>query len=664
MATSDYGQSSITSLKGADRVRKRPGVIFGSADINGTIHSVFEIISNSVDEGKEGYGNVINIAVRNDNSIVIEDFGRGMPLDWNPGEERYNWELIFCELYAGGKYGEDEGGNYNESIGLNGLGACATQYASEYMKVTAYRQGIEYFIEFKKGQVVTGELVKKPSNSDRTGTIIEFKPDLEVFDDINIPMEILVDMLRRQAMLTSKIKFNLKYKDHNVIPFFYPNGTSEFIDELVGRDKITREVIVGNVDRRGNDGAGKQDYNVNIDIALTFSRHHQLVELYHNSSPLDNDSKIGIHVKSIRSALVKVFTDLFKDNKEYKNIGKLKHTDIEDILVCIVSTKSLGSLTQYENQTKKAVTNKFIGEALQSYIYDFVMEWSVINETECERLLKEISINKKAREGAEAAKSKALKTLSSSIDNNTKRPKKFVDCDCKDIEQREIYIVEGDSALGACKLARDGYFQGIMPVRGKIRNCIKSGMVDIFKSDPIMDLIKVLGCGIETNDKNFKDAVNFDLKKLRWGKVIICTDADIDGMQIRTLILTMFYRLMPQVLEAGLVYIAETPLFEIEYKKQTYFAFDENEKISILEKLGNPTSGVKLQRSKGLGENEPEMMNLTTMNPATRRLIQVKYDRNDNTMNFIFNALLGDDIENRKILISDFAAEVDAYGLD
>lgn len=659
MATSDYGQSSISSLKGADRVRKRPGVIFGSADINGAIHAVFEIISNSVDEAKEGHGNVIKISFRKDGSVRVEDFGRGIPLDWNPNEERYNWELVFCELYAGGKYGEEEGGSYGDSLGLNGLGACATQYASEYMNVTAYRDGLEYNIRFEKGNPVT-ELTKTPTSRTQSGTIIDFKLDLEVFDEIQAPIEVLVDMLRRQAMLTAGLKFELSYEGHDDIVFHYPDGTSEFIKEVIGKDKLTKDIIVGNSNRVGRDDEKKPEYNVNMNIAMTFSRHHQFTELYHNSSPLENG---GVHLKALKDGMVKAFTQLIKDDKEHKNVGKITYTDIEDILVCIINTSCLGSLVQYENQTKKAVSNKFIQVALRDYIIDFINEWSVLNETECAKVIKEIALNKKARESAEAVKSSALKKLTGNMDNNTKRPKKFVDCDSKITEEREIFIVEGDSALGSCVTARDSYFQALMPLRGKIRNCIKSSIIDIMKSEPIMDLIQVLGCGIETTDKNLKGVLKFDMEKLRWGKIIICTDADIDGMQIRTLVLTMFYTLMPQVLESGRVYIAETPLFEITYKGKTYFAYSEEEKIKILNELGNPTTGISLQRSKGLGENEPEMMSLTTMAPATRRLVQVKYDKNAAKSHFMFNALLGDDIENRRVLITEFAAENDVYNI-
>ena len=656
MATSDYGQSSISSLKGADRVRKRPGVIFGSANIDGAIHAVFEIVSNSVDEAKEGYGDVINIDIREDGAVRVEDFGRGIPLDWNPKEERFNWELVFCELYAGGKYDESEGGNYGDAIGLNGLGACATQCASEYMNVTVYKDGTKYEIQFKEGNPVT-ELIKSKTDRNYNGSIIEFKLDLNVFDEIKVPIETMIDMLRRQAMLNAGLKFNLNYAGHGEITFNYPEGTSEFIKEIVGKDKLTKEIITGNNSRVGRDDEKKPEYTVNMDVAMSFSRHHQLIELYHNSSPLENG---GMHLKALKEGLVKAFNDLIKNNKEHKNIGKITYQDIEDILVCIISTKSLGSLVQYENQTKKAVNNKFIYVALKDYLYDFIMQWSVLNETECFKVIKEIGINKNARESAEAIKSKAIKKLTSNIDNNTKRPNKFVDCDSKNVEEKELFIVEGDSALGSCVLARNADFQALMPLRGKIRNCLKSSLLEIMKSDPIMDLITVLGCGIDTSDKNFKGVIKFDLSKLRWGKIIICTDADIDGMQIRTLVLTMFYRLMPEVLKAGKVYIAETPLYEITYRGNTYFAYNEDEKTKIFEELGNPKTGITIQRSKGLGENEPEMMSLTTMAPDTRRLVQVKYEECERN-HFMFNALLGDDLENRRALITEYAATVDAY---
>lgn len=655
MGTKEYGQESIRSLKGADRVRLRPGVIFGSNTLDGATHSVFEIISNSVDEAKDGHGNIIDITYKKDGEITVADNGRGIPLDWNDSEQRFNWELIFCELYAGGKYDEE---SYGDSLGLNGLGACATQYASEFMDVEVYRDNTKYNIKFKKGEPVT-KLEKVEDNTGRTGSIIKFKPDLEVFDEVVISVDTLIDILRRQAMLHTNVVFNLNYEGRKKITFKYPNGISEFLEGLVGEDKLTGDILRGQATMRGKDKDNQPEYDVKMDVAMTFSRDHDLLEIYHNSSNLEYG---GVHAKAIRKGLVDAFTVALKESGMLKGNQRAQYRDIEDILVCIVSTGCLGSITSYENQTKKAVNNKFIEKALAEFIGDFITKWTFTDEEEAEKILKQIDINRKTRENSEAVRKKVFRKLTGNVDKLSERPKKFVDCDSKVIEDRELYIVEGDSALGSTKLARNSDFQAIMPVRGKIKNCLKASTLDVLKSEPISDLIKVLGCGVETRDRNIKDVAGFDRKKLRWGKIIICTDADIDGMQIRCLIITMIYKLLPTLLEEGLVYIAETPLYELEYKKKITFAYTEEEKDDYIKELGG-VSGVKISRSKGLGENQPEMMSESTMHPDTRRLIQVKYDKKDKNLVFVMNALLGDDIENRRILISEYASELDEYDI-
>ncbi len=637
-----YDNSSISALKGEDRVRKRPAVIFGSDGLEGCQHSFFEILSNSIDEAREGFGNVIKVVRHRDHSITIEDFGRGIPLEYNRREKRFNWELVYCELYAGGKYNTVEAENYEYSLGLNGLGSCATQYSSEWFNVTVYRDGKEFSLKFTKG-VNRGGLKRKDYNGKRTGTVQTWRPDLEVFTDIAIPQAYFLDTLKKQAVVNAGVTFEFsdEQDDSNHV-FYYEHGLRDYIDEL-NDGKAISEVIRYQDSGKGRDRADKPEYKVKAEVIFSFNNDVNIIEYYHNSSYLEHG---GAPDKAVKSAFVSEIDSFIKKLGKYqKNEKKISFNDIEDSLVLIVN--SFSTLTSYENQTKKAINNKFIQEFLTQFIKHELEVYFIENKAAAEKIVDQILVNKRSRENAEKTRLSIKKKLSQKVDV-TNRVKKFVDCRSKQVENREIYIVEGDSALGACKLARDAEFQALMPVRGKILNCLKSDYQKIFKNDIIMDLIKVLGCGVEIKSKHAKDMSTFDLDALNWDKVIICTDADVDGFQIRTLILTMIYVLMPTLIEAGKVYIAESPLYEVTTKDETYFAYNEREKADILQKIGE--AKYKIQRSKGLGENEPEMMWETTMCPTSRRLIAVQPDDVAKTKQ-MFDVLLGDDLDGRKLFI-------------
>ena len=651
--TEQYGNDSISQLKGADRVRKRPGVIFGSDGLDGCEHAVFEILSNAIDEAREGHGDLITLTYFEDRSIEVEDFGRGCPLDWNPAEKRYNWELVFCELYAGGKYKNDGGGDYEYSLGLNGLGSCATQYASEYMDVTVWRDGSKYSLHFKKGKV-TGkkgqELKVEPADRKKTGTTIRWKPDLEVFTDIDIPVEYFEDVLHRQAVVNAGVTFRLRLQKGSKFEtrdFRYSDGIMDYVKELAGEPTLTAPSFIS-TERKGRDREDKPEYKVKISAAFCFSNRTTALEYYHNSSWLENG---GAPDRAVKSAFLSAIDGYIKQIGKYqKNESSIKFQDIQDCLVLV--TNCFSTQTSYENQTKKAINNRFIQTAMTEFFKSQLEVYFIENKPEADRIAEQVLINKRSRETAERARQGMKKKLSGSIDI-ANRVQKFVDCRSRDPEQREIYIVEGDSALGACKLSRDAEFQGIMPVRGKILNCLKADYVRIFKSDVITDLMKVLGCGVEVRDKHTKDLSSFDLNNLRWNKVIICTDADVDGFQIRTLILTMLYRLVPTLIREGYVYIAESPLYEIESKGKTYFAYSDREKAEIIESLNGAKASIN--RSKGLGENDPDMMWMTTMNPETRRLIKV-VPEDAERMAEVFDLLLGDNLEGRKNHIAEFGA--------
>ena len=650
-SSTQYGNDSISQLKGADRVRKRPGVIFGSDGLDGCEHAVFEILSNSIDEAREGHGDLITLTYYEDRSIEVEDFGRGCPVDWNASEKRYNWELVFCELYAGGKYQNSSGGDYEYSLGLNGLGSCATQYASEYMDVTVRRDGNKYQLHFKKGKVCGKkghELIVEPTDRKKTGTTIRWKPDLDVFTDINIPDEYFDDVLHRQAVVNAGVTFRLRLEKNGKFEtrdYCYENGIIDYVRELAGTKPITEPEFI-TAERKGRDREDKPEYKVKLFAAFCFSKDASVLEYYHNSSWLENG---GAPDKAARSAFVSAIDAYIKKIGKYqKNESPVKFQDIQDCLVLV--TNCFSTQTSYENQTKKAINNRFIQQAMTEFFKTNLEIYFIENKPEADRIAEQVLINKRSRETAERARQGMKKKLSGSIDI-ANRVQKFVDCRSRDVERREIYIVEGDSALGACKLSRDAEFQGIMPVRGKILNCLKADYVRIFKSDVITDLIKVLGCGVEVKDKHTKELSSFDIGNLRWNKVIICTDADVDGFQIRTLILTMLYRLVPTLIQEGYVYIAESPLYEIESKGKTYFAYSDREKAEIIESLKGAKASIN--RSKGLGENDPDMMWMTTMNPETRRLIKVMPE-DAQLMAQSFELLLGDNLEGRKNHIAQF----------
>ena len=643
----EYGNESIKSLKGADRVRKRPAVIFGSDGLEGCEHSVFEIMSNSIDEAREGYGNKICITRFLDGSIEVQDFGRGIPVDYNKNEEKYNWELLFCEMYAGGKY-DNGGDNYEFSLGLNGLGLCATQYASEYMDAEIHTDGYKYTLHFEKGENIGGLKKEKYEKKD-TGTRIKWKPDLEVFTDINIPIEYFKDTIKRQAIVNDGVKFILKDQTtaskFEKFEFCYNDGIMDYVKELAGDNAFTTPQY-WECERKGKDREDLPEYKLKIKAAICFSLKTQLKEYFHNSSFLEHG---GAPEKAFRSAFVNQINAYLKSNNKYaKNDGQINIQDVEDCIIFVVS--SFSTQTSYENQTKKAITNKFIQEAMTDFFRKQLEVYFIENKMDADKIANQVLINMRARVKAENTR-KTLKTSLQSKMDMTNRIQKFVDCRSKDVNEREVFIVEGDSALGACKQARDASFQAIMPVRGKILNCLKSDYDKIFKSEIITDLIKVLGCGVEVKSKAAKDLSLFVMDNLRWSKILICTDADVDGFHIRTLILTMIYRLMPKIIEAGKVYIAESPLYEVTCKDQTYFAYNEKEMDEIKAEIGDQKYTV--QRSKGLGENEAEMMALTTMNPKTRRLIKVTPDDAQKTSE-MFDLLLGDNLDGRKEYISDY----------
>ncbi len=648
----EYGSQSISMLKGADRVRKRPAVIFGSDGLEGCEHSFFEILSNSIDEFREGYGKVINVTVDADHVMTVEDFGRGVPLDWNEKEQRYNWELVYCELYAGGKYDNDNGGAYEYSLGLNGLGACATQYASEFMEVTSYQRGTKYSIRFEKGEPV-GTLEKEPCPKSKTGTVVRWKSDSDVFTDTNISLDFFTRTLRKQSVVNAGLTLHLNWQSpegpFETQSFYYEHGIVDYMAELVGDTGMT-PIQEYSCERVGRDRPDKPDYKLKIDFAFCFSNEVNLLEYYHNSSFLEYG---GCPDKATKAAFVYAIDKYCSEKNKYtKNESKVTFDDVRNSLALIVN--SVSTQTSYENQTKKAINNAFITKAMTEFFKQSLDAYFAENPAYADQVCQQVLVNKRSRESADQMRIHMKKKLNQPVDNIANTVEKFVNCRSKDPQLCELYIVEGDSALTSCKLAREAEFQAIIPVRGKTLNCLKASMEKVMKNDIIMDLIKVIGCGMEIKSQRGKNLSTFDLSSLRWSKIIICTDADVDGYQIRTLILTLFHSLLPTLIREGRVYIAETPLYEINCKDETYFAYDEAEKQSILEQLDGQK--YTIQRSKGLGENNPDMMSRTTMHPATRRLIRIMPEDEQKTYE-MFDVLLGNNLSGRKELIAEYGAK-------
>ncbi|NMB03214.1 MAG: DNA topoisomerase [Tissierellia bacterium] len=636
-----YNNESIKSLKGPDRVRKRPGVIFGSDGIEGCKHSVFEILSNSIDEAREGHGKTITVILHPDDSITVEDEGRGIPVGYNRKEKRYNWELIFTELYAGGKYNTNEGVNYQYSLGLNGLGLCATQYSSEYMDVEIHHGGEGYQLHFEKGHNVGG-LKKKKGTFKTTGTKITWRPDLDVFTEIHMEDEFFETMLKEQAVVNQGVKFRfVNERSGETKQFFYQYGIRDYIDELALGKNLT-DVFEIKAEGKGRDRKDMPQYRVKFDLVFALNNEVNELKYFHNSSALVHGGSPDLAVKT--AFMYEIDKFLKQHNKYKKDEGMINFVDIQDSLLLILN--SFSTVTSYENQTKKSITNNFIREFLTDSIREHLEVIFTENPTIMHKILDQVLVNKRSREKADATRTAMKRKLSQRFDV-TNKVANFIDCRSKDPSKRELFIVEGQSALGAVMQARDANFQALFPIRGKILNTLKSDVTRIVKNEIIMDLMKVLGCGVSLKGKA-QSMSSFDIDNLRFDKIIIATDADVDGFQIRTLVLTMFYTIAPELLREGKVYIVESPLYEIVTKERSLFAFNDTEKNQILKDLGDQKSIV--HRSKGLGENEPQMMALTTMNPDTRKLIKVQFEDTELTR-YTFDALLGDNIVERKKII-------------
>ena len=630
-----YDDSSIGTLDGAERVRERVGIMLGSNDIRGAFHTVCEIVGNAVDEAQINKDMTIRVTYHKDDSITVEDGGRGVPMDWNAAKERYNWDLVYNELYAGGKY---NGESYTYSVGLNGVGAAATQYTSEFCEVTSYRDGKKFYKDFKKGVPTDTPLKIEDCPNHPTGTIVHWKPDTDCFLDTKFPKKMFTRYCSDQANLVG-VHF-VFIDEHDDTQIDYPGeGLEGIMSEIATNDideKYTKFVEWKGTVKTPKDPNAPVSAKCEILFAFTTSEHLNQSRFFHNTGEMHE----GMHFKAYSAALADVFKSIAS-----KQGLKLQPYDYEPYCLAVISSYS--TITDFANQTKTGVSNKFIYDLVYNNIKQIIAECEARKDSAYVKLITRIIARAEQRKQLEEYSKTLREVKKVSTGSAKKLPEKLADCRSRDINKNELYIVEGDSAMGACKLSRDAEFQAIMPIRGKILNCQKASLDKIAASACIQDLISAIGCGIDVPDIQAGKKVGslFNINKLRYGKIIFCTDADVDGYQIRVLLFVLFYTLMPELIRRGKVYIAETPLFEIVTNKGVLFAYDWEERDRLLAACKEKGLGVqRINRSKGLGENDPQMMHKSTMAPATRRLVSLQTDISSDAVRVAVDVLFGKDI--------------------
>jgi DNA gyrase subunit B len=640
----EYNEDSMQSLGILGGVRAKPA----SIGLESHNHTFLEILGNSIDERRAGYGDKIYVFKNDDGSVTVRDFGRGVPMGKNKGGE-YSYRKVFDELWAGGKYknNEDGGGDYEYSLGTNGVGATGTNYTSDFFWVTSYRDdGKKYSIEYEKGiENPSGLLIEKYDQENYVGTEITWRPSAEVFrGKSEIDDDFIVTTLKDQSIVNGGLKFIFNNKGEET-EYYYENGVVDFIKSLSTDEHMLNSVTSFSTEQKGKDNESDKDYKIKADIFFSFDREVSYKRFYHNSSWLENG---GTPDDFVKNSFTFVIDKALKENNLYtKNEKKVTFEDISDSLIVVTSTYSTISL--FTDQTKKKIGSDFMKQFITKWLREKLEIYLIENPVEAKLILAQMLVNKRSREKAEDTRLNVKKKLSGTVNNLTNRVDGFVNCKSKDNTKTELYLVEGKSALGSTQQGRDEQIQAIYALRGKILNCLKADYDKIFKNEIIVDIIKLIGCGIEVKSKHSKDLNTFDIKNIKWSKIIITTDADVDGFHIRTLILTLIYRLMPSLIEQGYVFIGESPLYEIEQNDVSVFAYSNKEKDEIVAKMkGNFT----IQRSKGLGENTPEMMWETTMNPETRRLIKVIPSEARVTAE-MFDMFLGDDLAGRKKYIEE-----------
>lgn len=663
LSQNGYSDDSISAKGERQGLRDRPATLLGFSDERGAFHALMEIVANSLDEARQGHGKSVEVIITTENEMTVIDHGRGVPMGWNSKAGRFNWELVFCELYASGK---GAGTAYNSSEGLNGIGATAANYTSDYMNVVSCRVNDEAQLKRYKVGFVNGEVATQLTEDDwdgGTGTMITFKPSETVFTRTKIPFDAIIEKFRKKAMIVPAVRLTLQYGDSEPASFYYERGMVEYL-ENVTVSPINKEIIHLQESTLCNDSASGYDpeknYNGSVEIALAFSAESSFIEAYHNGAVLGLG---GVTKDAVLDAVLKVFEKEAKEKGKIDKQGRISKRDIEDLVSAIIETRCPGDFSMFEHQTKEAITNPSLYKLTFNTVMAQLAEWGLKHRREFDAIFNRILLNKEIREKAESVKKGVLKQLTADIHKSSIVLDKFLPCEIKDPNKAEIYIVEGDSAGGTIVLTRLKEFQALYKLMGKIPNCIKKSLESLLKPDSIIvKLFMVFGCGIELKSK-YITLPKFDIKKLNYHKIIIATDADVDGGHITTLLLIMIYILAPSLIKAGNVYMAISPLFIItlgksEAKERRFYAYDEEERDEIIRKLVElnniPRSKIDVQRSKGLGENSEEVMLETVLDPKTRKLQQVIYPENDEHLWELCNALLGTDIDSRKRLIEEY----------
>ena len=625
-----YNENQIQILEGLQAVRKRPGMYIGSTSSKGLHHLVYEIVDNAVDEALAGACDTIAVSIHPDNSISVLDNGRGIPVGIHAQKGIPAVEVVFTILHAGGKFG---GGGYKVSGGLHGVGASVVNALSEWLVVKVHTEGKIHEEKFERGHVVSPLTIV--GDTDKTGTFVHFKPDAEIFETTVYDFNILKQRLQETAFLTKGLRIELidlreDEKHHKV--FHYEGGIKEFVSHLnKHKTPIYEEVFYGEGEKDG------------INVEVSFQHNDSYVENVFSFVNNINTTEGGTHLSGFRAAITKTLNDYGRKMGLLKQAdNNLSGEDIREGLTAIISVK-IGE-PQFEGQTKTKLGNSEARGAVESIFGEQLTYFLEQNPNVAKMIIQKATMAARARDAARKAREL---TRRKSVLESTALPGKLADCSEKDASKCEIYLVEGDSAGGSAKSARSRQTQAILPLRGKILNVEKARIDRMLESDEIRNMITAFGAGISED---------FDVNKLRYHKIIIMTDADVDGAHIRTLLLTFFYRYYRPLIENGFVYIAQPPLYLVEKNKKKHYAYDDRELEKILEEIGR-TGISRMQRYKGLGEMNPDQLWETTMDPETRTLVRVDIE-DAAAADQIFTALMGDKVEPRREFIHEYATKV------
>ncbi len=635
--SNDYKADSIQVLEGLEAVRKRPGMYIGSTGVRGLHHLVWEIADNSVDEAMAGFATRVDITIGKDRSITVEDDGRGIPVAIHPKTGISTLETVLTVLHAGGKFDSD---TYKVSGGLHGVGASVANALSSSLEAWVYRDGKENYAKFEFGKVVQSLTVL--GDTDKRGTKIKFIPDFTLMDDNKWDFNVIADRLRQTAYLNKGLILTIKDERPEDEPVFkefhFEGGIVEYVAELnKGKEVIGEDIIYAEGNVKGNEG------DIIVEVAMQYNTGFQpnIVSYANNISTIEG----GTHEQGFMDSMIRIFNTYAGENKLFKNeTEKLSRDDIREGLTAIISIKHVDPI--FEGQTKgklgnkdaRMATNKILSETLERYLNE--------NPEQAKAIIEKSLLAQRARFAAQNAREA---TRRKSVFDVGSLPGKLADCSSKNAEISEIYIVEGDSAGGSAKMGRDRETQAILPLRGKVINTEKARIDKVFANNEIGALITALGTGV---------GEDFNINKLRYHKIVIMTDADVDGSHIRTLLLTFFYRYLRPLVEYGFVYIAQPPLYKITVGKQVHYVYTDEEKEKLLDSLGD--SKYSIQRYKGLGEMDPDQLWETTMNPETRKMLQVQIE-DVAAADLTFSILMGDDVEPRRDFINENAkyAEID-----